>query len=98
MSFRGVYRARPIAYIIGKREFYGLEFKVTPDVLIPRHETELLVDLALEHLPPAGKLLDLGTGSRCHRHCRCAHERTDVSVIALDASQAALEVAHVNAT
>ena len=55
----------PVAYLIGKREFYSLDFKVTPAVLIPRPETELLVDLALERIPLdlPWKVLDLGTGS-----------------------------------
>ncbi|MDB5755253.1 MAG: prmC, partial [Massilia sp.] len=53
----------PIAYIVGKREFFGLDFRVTDAVLIPRPDTELLVELALERLPPRGALLDMGTGS-----------------------------------
>jgi len=51
----------PVAYILGRKEFYGLELSVNPSVLIPRPETELLVDLALEKAP--GSILDLGTGS-----------------------------------
>jgi len=53
----------PIAYIVGKREFYGLSLVVSPDVLIPRPETELLVDLAIDFLPENAHFLDLGTGS-----------------------------------
>jgi release factor glutamine methyltransferase len=55
----------PVAYITGKREFYGMDFVVTPAVLVPRPETELLVDLALERIPSSGsfRILDLGTGS-----------------------------------
>ncbi|MGH8751496.1 MAG: HemK/PrmC family methyltransferase, partial [Burkholderiales bacterium] len=55
----------PLAYILGEREFYGLNFKVTPATLIPRPETELLVELALAHLPQreSCKVLELGTGS-----------------------------------
>lgn len=56
-------RGEPVAYITGIREFYGLPFAVTPDVLIPRPETELLVDLALARLPEGGRVVDLGTGS-----------------------------------
>ena len=58
-------RGEPVAYLIGKREFYSLGFTVTPAVLIPRPETELLVDLALERIPLdlPWKILDLGTGS-----------------------------------
>jgi release factor glutamine methyltransferase len=57
----------PIAYLVGTREFYGRLFQVSPDVLIPRPETELLVEQALAHLPPGQSLrvLDLGTGSGC---------------------------------
>jgi release factor glutamine methyltransferase len=60
-------RGEPIAYITGQREFYGRPFHVTPDVLIPRPETELLVELALARMPndPAFEVLELGTGSGC---------------------------------
>src|SRR4051812_42010602 len=53
----------PIAHITGEREFYSLSFAVTPDVLIPRPETEMLVELAIKRLPPNGRVLDIGTGS-----------------------------------
>ena len=53
----------PVAYIVGTREFYGLPFTVTPDVLIPRPETELLVELSLQCLPERGRLVDMGTVS-----------------------------------
>lgn len=86
----------PIAYIIGQREFYGLTFHVTPDVLIPRPETELLVDLALERLPQQGRLLDMGTGSGAIA-VAIAHGRPDAKVTALDVSPAALMVARSNA-
>jgi release factor glutamine methyltransferase len=86
----------PIAYIVGAREFYGLSFEVTPDVLIPRPETELLVELALSHLPPDGRLLDMGTGSGAIA-VAIAHARPDAKVTALDVSPAALEVAGRNA-
>jgi release factor glutamine methyltransferase len=86
----------PIAYIIGEREFYGLSFEVTPDVLIPRPETELLVDLALERIPRNGRLLDLGTGSGAIP-VAIAHARPDLSVTAVDLSEAALLVAQRNA-
>lgn len=98
--FAGLLKRRlagePIAYILGQREFYGLSFEVTPAVLIPRPETELLVELALGRLPGRGSLLDMGTGSgaiavavACTRH--------DVSVSALDLSPEALTVATRNA-
>jgi len=56
-------KGEPFAYITGSREFYGLEFEVTPDVLIPRPDTELLVELALQRSKPAASVVDLGTGS-----------------------------------
>lgn len=87
----------PIAYITGEREFYGLPFHVTPDVLIPRPETELLVELALERLPANGSLLDMGTGSGAIA-VTIAHERPDATVTALDVSEAALTIARENAS
>ncbi|HYD82209.1 MAG TPA: peptide chain release factor N(5)-glutamine methyltransferase [Paucimonas sp.] len=89
-------QGEPIAYITGEREFYGLPFSVTPAVLIPRPETELLVDLALERLPPQGAALDMGTGSGAIP-VALAHTRPDAAVTALDVSAAALEVARGNA-
>ncbi|WP_343583754.1 peptide chain release factor N(5)-glutamine methyltransferase [Herbaspirillum sp.] len=89
-------RGEPIAYIVGAREFYGLDFRVTPDVLIPRPDTELLVELSIERLPQGGRLLDMGTGSGAIA-VAIAHTRPDASVAALDASPAALEVARANA-
>ncbi len=86
----------PIAYLIGQREFYGLPFMVTPDVLIPRPETELLVDLALERLPSGGRVIDLGTGSGAIA-VAIARQRPDAHVSALDASAAALIIARQNA-
>lgn len=86
----------PIAYIVGEREFYGLDFYVTPDVLIPRPETELLVELALERVPKNGRVLDLGTGSGAIA-IAIAHTLHDVSVCALDLSAAALVIAQRNA-
>ena len=86
----------PIAYLIGEREFHGLSFQVTPAVLIPRPDTELLVELACERLPRGGSLLDMGTGSGAIA-VAIAHARPDAQVSALDASPAALEVACGNA-
>jgi len=86
----------PIAYIVGMREFYGLPLRVSPDVLIPRPETELLVDLALSKLPPGGRVLDMGTGSGAIA-IAIAKERPDATVMALDFSAAALAVAGTNA-
>ncbi|MDB5841341.1 MAG: hemK [Herminiimonas sp.] len=86
----------PIAYITGEREFYGLSLRVNRDVLIPRPETELLVELASERLPPDGSVLDLGTGSGAIA-VALAHSRPDARVTAVDVSEAALTVARDNA-
>jgi len=88
----------PIAYLLGEREFFGLTFKVTPATLIPRPETELLVELALKRIPEQGKcrVLDLGTGSGAIA-LSISHARSDTEVIAVDASAASLEVATLNA-
>jgi len=86
----------PVAYILGEREFYGLKLKVTPATLIPRPETELLVELALGRLPQGGRVLDLGTGCGAIA-LSIAHVRPDVDVTAVDASTQALEVAQENA-
>lgn len=87
----------PIAYLLGVREFYGLEFKVTPATLIPRPDTELLVELALQHIPQRGlcRILDMGTGSGAIA-LAIAHARSDAEVVAVDASEAALKVAGEN--
>lgn len=89
-------QGEPIAYLTGQREFYGLMLRVTPDVLIPRPETELLVELALARLPAGGRVLDMGTGSGAIA-VAIAHERPDAEVTALDVSPAALAVAAENA-
>lgn len=89
-------QGEPIAYITGEREFYGLPFTVTPAVLIPRPETELLVDLALAHQPQRGRLLDMGTGSGAIA-VSIAYTRPDMDILALDVSHDALEVARQNA-
>ncbi len=90
-------RGEPIAYLLGEREFYGLVFKVSPATLIPRPETELLVELALQRIPQQGafRVLDLGTGSGAIA-LSIAHARTSAEVVAVDASAAALEVAQFN--
>ncbi|HEX5364202.1 MAG TPA: peptide chain release factor N(5)-glutamine methyltransferase, partial [Gallionella sp.] len=79
-----------------EREFFGLNFKVTPATLIPRPDTELLVELALQKIPQQGRVLDLGTGSGAIA-LSIAHARPDAEVIAVDASPEALEVAQDNA-
>lgn len=89
-------KGEPVAYIVGEREFYGRPFRVTPDVLIPRPETELLVELAVALLPAGASLLDLGTGSGAIA-VSTACERRDIEVVATDISAAALDVARANA-
>ena len=84
----------PVAYILGHKEFYGLELAVDPAVLIPRPETELLVDLALARNPQS--VLDIGTGSGAIALAIKRH-RPEVRVVATDASAEALEVARRNA-
>ncbi len=91
-------QGEPVAYLTGEREFYGRPYKVTPSVLIPRSETELLVDLALERIPPdaQSRIIDLGTGSGCVA-ISLASERSQAKILALDQSVAALAVARRNA-
>ena len=95
----------PVAYIVGVREFYGRPFKVTPDTLIPRPETETLIEFCLSHVgkPRSLRLLDLGTGSGIIA-ITLALELTDVSlaqgtleITAVDRSREALAIAQQNA-
>lgn len=88
----------PIAYITGNREFWSLPLRVNPDTLIPRPETELLVETALERLPQHEpvRLLELGTGCGAIS-LALARERPDAAITATDASRAALDVARDNA-
>ena len=86
----------PIAYLIGRREFFGLDFEANSHVLVPRPETELLVELGLERLPPAARVLDLGTGSGAVA-VAIAKTRPDCIVSASDIEIAALDVAERNA-
>lgn len=88
----------PVAYLIGHRGFWSLEIEVTPDTLIPRPETELLVELALARVPSdeAFRVADLGTGSGAIA-LALAHERPRAQVVATDASEPALVVARRNA-
>ncbi len=88
----------PIAYILGYREFYGLKLKVTPDTLIPRPDTEALVEAALDKIPQNKKIqvLDLGTGTGAIA-LAIAHNRPHALLTALDASDTALKIAQENA-
>jgi len=87
-------RGEPVAYLTGRREFYSLDLRVTRDVLVPRPETELLVDRARELKPR--RILDLGTGSGCIA-IACAVKLPEAEVTATDVSAAALAVARGNA-
>src|SRR3989442_12827084 len=88
----------PVAYLTGLREFWGLSLIVSPNVMIPRPETETLVERALARLPPdrASRVLDLGTGCGAIA-LALARERRKAEIIATDSSEAALRVARANA-
>lgn len=87
----------PMAYLRGRQGFWSLELDVTPDVLVPRPETELLVELTLTRMGASGRLADLGTGSGAIA-LALASERPDWQIVATDSSAAALSVAAGNAT
>lgn len=89
-------QGEPVSRIRGWREFYGRRFIVTPDVLDPRPETELLVSEGIARLPMGGRMLDLGVGSGCILLSVLA-ERGDASGVGVDVSEAALAVARRNA-
>ena len=89
---------QPVAYLLAKREFYGRDFAVSGDVLIPRPETEILVAAVLAAgLPPGASIVDLGTGSGAIA-ATVSCERPDLQVTATDASEGALDVAKHNAS
>lgn len=91
-------KGEPTAYLTGRRGFWSFDLQVSPDTLIPRPETELLVELALARLPEATdlRLADLGTGSGAIA-LALAHERRRARVLAVDISPGALEIARRNA-
>lgn len=92
-----VNRNEPVQYILGKAHFYGREFQVNPSVLIPRPETELLVEEVLKNTSNAsGKILDIGTGSGCIA-ITLAKELPQKTVMAFDISDDALKTASANA-
>ena len=101
-SYRGLVERRakgePLQYIIGVQDFFGLEFKVTPEVLIPRPETELLVETALKLIDPeaAAYICDVGTGSGCIA-VTLLRERPLAHAIAVDISDVAIKIAECNA-
>ncbi len=89
-------RGEPLAYVLGDQEFCGLSLRVTPDVLIPRPETEALVDLVCEGVPSKALGIDIGTGSGAIAIALCVR-RPDIRMLASDVSEAALAVARQNA-
>lgn len=89
-------QGEPAQYITGVQDFYGRLFRVTPNVLIPRPETELLIEAALPLMSTDSKVCDAGTGSGCIVVTLLC-ERTDATAVAIDVSEAALEVARQNA-
>ena len=101
-SYRGLVERRakgePLQYITGVQDFFGLEFKVTPEVLIPRPETEMLVEAALKLIDPeaATYICDVGTGSGCIA-VTLLRERPLAHAIAVDISDVAIRIAHCNA-
>lgn len=93
-------KREPTAYIDGCREFWGLPFRVTPDVLIPRPETELLVEVAVDEaraIAGGAVIADIGTGSGCIAIATAREVGRDHTVLATDVSEAALRVAVANA-
>lgn len=103
-SFKALLKRRserePLAYILGKKEFYSMEFEVSRDVLIPRPETELLVEKAVQHFQDQSSLplrfLDIGTGSGCIA-LSLAKQFPHAQISALDISEKALQIAQKNA-
>jgi release factor glutamine methyltransferase len=91
-------QGKPIAYITGNREFWSRDFQVSPDVLIPRTDTELLVEISLQLIPENKpcKVIDLGTGSGIIA-VTLAAERPEAKISACDVSETALQIAKTNA-
>jgi release factor glutamine methyltransferase len=89
-------RREPLPYLLGRWEFLGMSLRVTPAVLIPRPETETLVEEVARRLPPGARVLDVGTGSGCIA-LALARLRQDVRVLGIDSSAAAVDVAVENA-
>jgi release factor glutamine methyltransferase len=86
----------PLVHLTGTREFYGLDLKITPDVLTPRVETEAMAELAIKYTSAGSKLLDMGTGSGALAIAIAKH-RPDLNITASEVSPAALAVAEANA-
>ncbi len=87
----------PVAYLIGTKEFYGLDFEVNPSVLVPRPETEKLVEYIIDTIPQKTRILDVGTGSGVIA-ISLKKNRDDLEVSASEISESALQVARMNAT
>jgi len=85
----------PVAYLTGEKEFYSLPFSVNKDVLVPRPETELLVDLSIYYAPLQGNVLEIGTGSGAIS-IALKYNRKDLTIIATDISERAIDVAKKN--
>ncbi|WP_298268931.1 peptide chain release factor N(5)-glutamine methyltransferase [Geobacter sp.] len=88
-------KREPLQYILGSQEFFGLDFEVTPAVLIPRHDTEAVVEEALKRAPAAGSILDIGAGSGCIA-VALAKNLPDARVWGVEQSPAALALAQRN--
>ena len=86
----------PVQYILGETEFWSLSFNVGPDVLVPRADTEVLVEEALARIEGPARVLDVGTGSGAIA-IALTHEKPEILVTAIDCSEPALEVARTNA-
>jgi release factor glutamine methyltransferase len=86
----------PVVHLTGTREFYGMDFAITPDVLTPRIETEQMVEWAIKHAPQSSSLIDIGTGSGAIA-IAIASNRPDLSVAATEVTKEALDVARNNA-
>lgn len=95
-QLRRRFEGEPIQYILGSCEFYGREFRVDPRVLIPRPETELLVESVLLRAPRHARVVDVGTGSGCIA-ITLKLERPDLQIVATDLSAGAIDVARSNA-
>ena len=91
-------KREPLQYITGETEFYGLKFKTTPQALIPRPETERLVEIALHNIgeDSDSKLLEIGTGSGCIS-IAISNEKPTLNILSIDISKGALELAEINA-
>lgn len=95
-AYRRLGAREPLAYILGEWYFYGETYRVTPDVLIPRSDTEILVETAIKRIPRGSVFADLCTGSGCIAVSVLCH-RPDLTAIAVDISDSALRIAQENA-